>query len=840
MIYFSQMLQPTPPHWPPPGGPPAPDAGCGGQCGAPPPLGQQHGGPHHGGPQYAGPQQCGAQYGGPQQCGAQYGGPQQCGWDEGRVSPPPAAHHPCGSAGSAPPPHAPPQQQQPSGWVDWVSAAPAAAGGQQGGVTYRVPAAAAQGRQEQRPPQPRQRDVAGPRAADTRSDRLSFDAARPGMTVRMTPYGFMPGRDSYGATVLHCLGDRIRVRWEAAAGLEDAEQWIYRAWWDGEGSTRLDRAASPPPAAPDAAQDDDFDPDDIPEHFLCPITLELMTDPVTAWRGVSYQRDAIAEWLQRQAVCPCTRRPLDAAELFPNVELRREIERFEQRRRGAELRRQVDKWRQGPVGAWRRVDPGDPSGTAYTRAEFLDFYGAIEGEQRWREAGRKHSAESREARAAAIARAHRRWADAAGRGPREGGGGGPEGIVHQLHQMLMQQQGLDGAGDSPQRSPSSSPHRSPPRRGTPPRSPPTFAAVAAGANAGRGAGGGAPRGRRRPWLYTQILWDACSSGGGLGHVQFLERELHALLRQDPDPSGAPASRMLPPMVAQKRRVVHELCIQWQVVCRSLDKEPKRSCMLIRTGGSRPPPVPLSEAAPTSRRPEDVAAEILDRDPDCGVIFPDVPATAQPLGGPPPKAGTRGQNELEYGHEHAVAQLLQRWAGRFACLRLERRRSDHGPLAPIVAVFHTAALAGEAERYAAGLPRRARVPGLSQCLRYSAWAAEPRPAPVVGAEERAGAGAAGAQRQGGAQRRAEEEDLELARRLQAEEDGQQGAPRDPSGAWQEAKAGRKGAADGAQGRKSKRSAPPRQPQAAAPAPALAAANTYAALDDDGDDGGSGSE
>ena len=38
---------------------------------------------------------------------------------------------------------------------------------------------------------------------------------------------------------------------------------------------------------------------EIPEHLLCPITQELMTDPVIAADGQTYDRKSITEWLSR-------------------------------------------------------------------------------------------------------------------------------------------------------------------------------------------------------------------------------------------------------------------------------------------------------------------------------------------------------------------------------------------------------------------------------------------------------------------------------------------------------------------------------------------------------------
>jgi Mg-chelatase subunit ChlD len=61
--------------------------------------------------------------------------------------------------------------------------------------------------------------------------------------------------------------------------------------------------------------------------FLCPITHEVMTDPVSDNDGISYERNAILEWLSRgNTTSPVSRRPLSPADLRPNLALRALIE----------------------------------------------------------------------------------------------------------------------------------------------------------------------------------------------------------------------------------------------------------------------------------------------------------------------------------------------------------------------------------------------------------------------------------------------------------------------------------------------------------------------------------
>ncbi|KAG2602161.1 E3 ubiquitin-protein ligase PUB23-like [Panicum virgatum] len=72
-------------------------------------------------------------------------------------------------------------------------------------------------------------------------------------------------------------------------------------------------------------------PAEVPSHFLCPISLQLMRDPVTLPTGISYDRAAISRWLAAPApaggrTCPVTRVPLPPQpQLTPNHTLRRLI-----------------------------------------------------------------------------------------------------------------------------------------------------------------------------------------------------------------------------------------------------------------------------------------------------------------------------------------------------------------------------------------------------------------------------------------------------------------------------------------------------------------------------------
>lgn len=66
--------------------------------------------------------------------------------------------------------------------------------------------------------------------------------------------------------------------------------------------------------------------DVVPNEFYCPITMEMMSDPVVAGDGFSYERDAISSWLRHKQVSPMTNEPLKSKEIVPNKQLKKLID----------------------------------------------------------------------------------------------------------------------------------------------------------------------------------------------------------------------------------------------------------------------------------------------------------------------------------------------------------------------------------------------------------------------------------------------------------------------------------------------------------------------------------
>lgn len=60
-------------------------------------------------------------------------------------------------------------------------------------------------------------------------------------------------------------------------------------------------------------------------QLTCPITRELMRDPVVASDGYTYERAAIEAWMAASMVSPRTGQPLKHCDLVPNLTLRASI-----------------------------------------------------------------------------------------------------------------------------------------------------------------------------------------------------------------------------------------------------------------------------------------------------------------------------------------------------------------------------------------------------------------------------------------------------------------------------------------------------------------------------------
>lgn len=62
-----------------------------------------------------------------------------------------------------------------------------------------------------------------------------------------------------------------------------------------------------------------------PDGFMCPVTLEVMQDPVVASDGHSYERSSLVRILESTGVSPLTRENLNGRIVVPNINLRKRI-----------------------------------------------------------------------------------------------------------------------------------------------------------------------------------------------------------------------------------------------------------------------------------------------------------------------------------------------------------------------------------------------------------------------------------------------------------------------------------------------------------------------------------
>ncbi|XP_073147117.1 U-box domain-containing protein 19-like [Henckelia pumila] len=105
-----------------------------------------------------------------------------------------------------------------------------------------------------------------------------------------------------------------------------------------------------------------------PEDFLCPISLELMTDPVTVSTGQTYNRASIQKWLKSgNLLCPVSGEKLTSTEMVPNTTLRKLIQHF-----CTEYGVSLEKSRKKNRDISRTILPGSP--TNEESIKFLSWF----------------------------------------------------------------------------------------------------------------------------------------------------------------------------------------------------------------------------------------------------------------------------------------------------------------------------------------------------------------------------------------------------------------------------------------------------------------------------------
>ena len=118
-----------------------------------------------------------------------------------------------------------------------------------------------------------------------------------------------------------------RAEAEAKAALAEAEE---------HARNQMEQEAKASAAKAQAAKEA-ATAEEPPDDFICPITHNLMIDPVSAADGHMYERRAITDWLVGHSTSPMTGAELEVKMLFPSHTVRRQI-----RSRSARGRRRSD------------------------------------------------------------------------------------------------------------------------------------------------------------------------------------------------------------------------------------------------------------------------------------------------------------------------------------------------------------------------------------------------------------------------------------------------------------------------------------------------------------------
>ena len=74
-------------------------------------------------------------------------------------------------------------------------------------------------------------------------------------------------------------------------------------------------------------QEMDFIHRKLEKEFTCPISLELMANPVNTICGHSFEECNIKEWIKKKNFCPLCNKSIKENNIFPNYSLRAIIER---------------------------------------------------------------------------------------------------------------------------------------------------------------------------------------------------------------------------------------------------------------------------------------------------------------------------------------------------------------------------------------------------------------------------------------------------------------------------------------------------------------------------------
>jgi len=106
----------------------------------------------------------------------------------------------------------------------------------------------------------------------------------------------------------------------------------------------------------------------IYDAFVCPLTKQVMSDPVTLENGHTFEREAIEKWFKecresgRKLVCPLTQKELRSTELNPSMALRNTIEEWTARNEAVQL-----------DTARRSLNPGTPESDVLHSLKYIQY-----------------------------------------------------------------------------------------------------------------------------------------------------------------------------------------------------------------------------------------------------------------------------------------------------------------------------------------------------------------------------------------------------------------------------------------------------------------------------------
>ena len=120
----------------------------------------------------------------------------------------------------------------------------------------------------------------------------------------------------------------VRVFWTLVVGLREEAKRLQAGWLADQEQLRAEQVRN--------ARLSVHVPVALPDGCVCPITRELIRDPVFCGDGHTYERDAISAWLRTKDTSPKTGCVLESKVLIPNFALRSAIDDLRRRRRLAE------------------------------------------------------------------------------------------------------------------------------------------------------------------------------------------------------------------------------------------------------------------------------------------------------------------------------------------------------------------------------------------------------------------------------------------------------------------------------------------------------------------------